>query len=130
MLNQARGQDPMRQLQTVNQWLNRVRYVGQGANARFVTVGDGGVAFWSANGSSGWTSLNTGTTNDLLDAVQNDLGLLLVGDGELRFQAAGTGMWANAVIDAPTNPPPAWVYISAASPGTNRRTCDSSACGR
>jgi len=102
------------------QHLNRVRYVGKGTNARFVAVGDGGVAFWSATGNSGWASLNSGTTNDLLDVAENDLGLLLVGDGEMRFQAAGTGTWSNQVTDVATNPPPAWVYLSAASAGTNR----------
>jgi hypothetical protein len=29
-------------------------------------------------------------------------------------------MWVNQVTAAPTNPPPDWVYLSAAAPGTNR----------
>jgi hypothetical protein len=101
--------------------LNRVRFLGLGPNARFVTVGNGGAAFSSSTGASGtWTSLNAGTTNDLLDVVENDLGLLLVGDGELRLLPAGTTTWTNFVGSASTNAPPDWIYLSTSAPATNR----------
>ncbi len=93
--------------------LNRVRYLGTGVGASFIAVGNGGAALTSSNGSAPWTSLNTGTTNHLYDAALNDTGLLLVGDQEVRFRAAGTSSWTNHITALPTNAPPAWVYLSA-----------------
>jgi len=93
--------------------LNRVRYLGSGASAQFVAVGNGGAAFSSSSGGSGWTSLNSGTTNNLFDVTVNDTGTLLVGDQEIRFRAHGTATWTNHITALPTNAPPAWTYLSA-----------------
>ena len=93
--------------------LNRVRYLGTGGAGQFYIVGNGGVALSSANGSSPWTSLNTGSTNNLFDVALNDTGLLAVGDQEVRFRASGQTTWTNQVTALPTNAPPAWVYLSA-----------------
>jgi hypothetical protein len=93
--------------------LNRVRYVGSGATAQFIAVGTGGTALSSTTGASGWSSLNSGTTNSLNDVASNDTGVLLVGDQELRFRAAGSAGWTNQITDLATNAPPAWTYLSA-----------------
>ncbi|MBN2506218.1 MAG: hypothetical protein JXQ71_05940 [Verrucomicrobia bacterium] len=95
--------------------LNRIRYLGNGTSGQFITVGDGGaaLALASAQGSSGWTSLASGTTNNLFDVAVNDTGTLLVGDQEIRFQAAGESTWTNHITSLPTNAPPAWTYLSA-----------------
>ena len=93
--------------------LNRVRYLGVGSSAQFYIVGTGG-GVWSSSSSSGpWTSLASGTTNTLYDVALNDTGLLVVGDQEVRFRAAGTTAWTNQITDLPTNAPPAWVYLTA-----------------
>jgi len=93
--------------------LNRVRYFGTSGAGQFYIVGNGGVAFTSATGSAPWTSLNTGSTNNLFDVALNDTGLLVVGDQEVRFRASGQTSWTNHITDLPTNAPPAWVYLSA-----------------
>ena len=93
--------------------LNRVRYLGTGASGQFYIVGNGGAALYSATGVSPWTSLNTGSTNNLFDVALNDTGLLAVGDQEVRFLASGQSTWTNHITDLPTNAPPAWVYLSA-----------------
>lgn len=93
--------------------LNRVRYLNNGGGGFFIAVGNSGVALTSATGNAPWTSLNIGTTNHLYDAATNDTGLLLVGDQEVRFRAAGTSTWTNHITALPTNAPPAWVYLSA-----------------
>jgi hypothetical protein len=93
--------------------LNRVRYLSNGGGGQFIAVGNSGVALSSSNGSAPWTSLNSGTTNHLYDVATNDTGLLLVGDQEVRFRAAGTSTWTNHITALPTNAPPAWVYLSA-----------------
>jgi len=93
--------------------LNRVRYLGTGGSARFIAVGNSGVALSSATGSAPWTSLNSGTTNHLYDVTLNDTGVLLVGDQELRFSATGNSNWTNQITALATNAPPAWVYLSA-----------------
>ena len=67
------------------------------------------MALYSATGTSPWTSLNTGSTNNLFDVALNETGLLLVGDQEVRYQAAGQTTWTNQVTGLPTNAPPAWV---------------------
>jgi hypothetical protein len=92
--------------------LNRVRYVGSTASGQFIAVGNAGVALSSATGTAPWTSLASGTTNNLYDVATNDTGLLLVGDQEVRFRAAGSSSWTNHV-SLSTNAPPAWVYLSA-----------------
>ena len=93
--------------------LNRVRYLGLGSGGQFYIVGNSGVALASATGTPPWTSLTTGTTNNLFDVALNDTGLLVVGDQEVRFRASGQTTWTNQVTDLPTNAPPAWVYLSA-----------------
>jgi hypothetical protein len=93
--------------------LNRVRYLGTGGTGQFYIVGNGGVVLSSATGASPWTSLNTGSTNNLFDVALNDTGLLAVGDEAVFFRAAGQTSWTNHVTDLPTNAPPAWVYLSA-----------------
>ena len=93
--------------------LNRVRYLGTGGAGQFYIVGNGGAAYSSATGSAPWTSLNTGSTNNLFDVALNDTGLLAVGDQEVRFQASGQTSWTNHITGLPTNAPPAWVYLSA-----------------
>ncbi len=93
--------------------LNRVRYFTNASGGQFIAVGNGGVAFSSASGSSGWTSLNSGTTNNLFDVAANDTGILLVGDQELRFCAVGMTMWIDQITASTSNAPPAWVYLSA-----------------
>lgn len=93
--------------------LNRVRYLGTGGSGQFIAVGNGGVALSSANGSTGWASLSSGTTNNLYDAALNDTGTLLVGDQEIRFRAAGLTTWSNQITSLSTNAPPGWVYLSA-----------------
>ncbi len=93
--------------------LNRVRYLGTVGAGQFYIVGNGGVALSSATGSAPWTSLNTGSTNNLFDVALNDTGLLVVGDQEVRFRASGQTTWTNQVTALPTNAPPAWVYLSA-----------------
>lgn len=98
--------------------LNRVRYVGSNGGGQFIAVGSGGVALSSATGTAPWTSLASGTTNQLYDVATNDTGLLLVGDQEVRFRPAGSPTWSNHLA-LPTNAPPAWVYLSA-SGNSNR----------
>lgn len=93
--------------------LNRVRYLGTNGAGQFYIVGNGGVALYSATGASPWTSLNTGSTNNLFDVALNDTGLLAVGDQEMRFRASGQSSWTNHITDLPTNAPPAWTYLSA-----------------
>lgn len=93
--------------------LNRVRYVGTAANGQFIAVGNSGAAFSSATGNAPWTSLNSGSTNSLYDVATNDTGLLLVGDQEVLFRAAGGAMWTNQITALPTNAPPAWMYLAA-----------------
>jgi len=93
--------------------LNRVRYLGAGGSGQFIVVGDGGVALASTSGASGWTSLASGTTNNLFDVAVNDTGTLLVGDQEIRFRASGGSTWTNHITGLPTNAPPAWTYLSA-----------------
>lgn len=92
--------------------LNRVRYVGSNGGGQFITVGNGGVTLSSATGTAPWTSLASGTTNNLFDVATNDTGLLLVGDQEVRYRPAGGSAWSNHLA-LPTNTPPAWVYLSA-----------------
>ncbi len=72
-----------------------MRYLSSGSGGLFIAVGNGGVALSSATGSAPWTSLNTGTTNNLYDVATNDTGRLLVGDQEVRFRAlaAALTMW-------------------------------------
>ena len=93
--------------------LNRVRYLEAGGAGKFYIVGNGGVALYSATGNAPWTSLNTGSTNNLYDVALNDTGLLTVGDQEVRFQASGQTTWTNHITGLPTNAPPAWVYLTA-----------------
>ena len=93
--------------------LNRVRFCGSGIHSRFIAVGDHGVMLSSTTGQAPWTLHETGTTNNLYDVAQNDLGLLLVGDQEIRFQSDGESVWSDQVQDLSSNAPPAWVYISA-----------------
>lgn len=93
--------------------LNRVRYVGSGASARFITVGDRGVALSSATGAAPWTSLASGTTNNLFDVAVNESGTLLAGDQQLRYKPAGGTTWTNQISVAGTNGPPPWIYLSA-----------------
>jgi len=92
--------------------LNRVRYFGGSGTGEFIAVGNNGVALTSSNGSAPWTSLNSGTTNNLYDVAINDTGTLLVGDQEVRFRTTGSTAWTNHTL-LPTNGPPAWVYLSA-----------------
>ena len=93
--------------------LNRVRYLGSGASGKFIAVGDNGVALSSTTGTAPWTSLNSGTTNNLFDVAVNDTGTLLIGDQQVRFLAKGSTTWTNHVTALQTNAPPAWVYLSA-----------------
>ncbi len=93
--------------------LNRVRYLGSGASGKFIAVGDNGVALSSTTGIAPWTSLNSGTTNNLFDVAVNDTGTLLIGDQQVRFLAKGSTTWANHVTALQTNAPPAWIYLSA-----------------
>lgn len=93
--------------------LNRVRYHGTGAGGQFYIVGDSGVALSSATGVAPWTSLNTGSTNNLFDVALNDSGVLAVGDQEVRFLASGQTTWTNQITGLLTNAPPAWTYLSA-----------------
>ena len=93
--------------------LNRVRYLGSGGAGQFIAVGNSGVALSSSNGTAPWTSLSSGTTNNLYDVAVNDTGTLLVGDQEVRFRATGGSTWTNHITALPTNAPPAWVYLSA-----------------
>ena len=93
--------------------LNRVRYLGVGGAGKFSTVGDGGAGLSSATGIAPWTSLSSGTTNNLFDVAVNDTGTLLVGDQQIRFRASGGTIWTNQITGLATNAPPAWVYLSA-----------------
>ncbi|MCU0783239.1 MAG: hypothetical protein MUF81_04165 [Verrucomicrobia bacterium] len=93
--------------------LNRVRYFSNGSGGQFIAVGNGGVALSSATGTAPWTSLSSGTTNNLFDVALNDTGTLLVGDQEVRFRTTGGSTWTNQITALPTNAPPAWVYLSA-----------------
>jgi hypothetical protein len=93
--------------------LNRVRYLGDNSGGQFIAVGNSGVALSSVTGSAPWTALNAGTTNSLYDVATNDTGLLLVGDQEVRFRAAGGSAWTNQITALATNAPPAWVYLAA-----------------
>ena len=99
--------------------LNRVRYLGTGASARFVAVGNHGTMITSSTGDAPWTIQPTGTTNDLYDAAWNEDGLLLAGDQELRFQAAGTSGWVDQIEGISSNAAPAWIYLSAAAASNN-----------
>jgi hypothetical protein len=93
--------------------LNRVRYLQTGVGAgQFYIVGNGGVGLASATGASPWTSLVTGSTNNLFDIAINNNGLLAVGDQEVRFLAAGQSSWTNHITDLSSNAPPAWTYLS------------------
>ncbi len=89
--------------------LNRVRYL----NGQFLAVGDGGAGLSSIAGSAPWTSLGSGSTNNLFDVAVNDTGTLLVGDQQIRFRATGDSTWTNQVSALATNAPPAWVYLAA-----------------
>lgn len=93
--------------------LNRVRYLGNAGSGKFSAVGDGGVSLSSATGTAPWTSLSSGSTNNLFDVAVNDTGTLLVGDQEVRFRVTGGTAWTNQIAALPTNAPPAWVYLSA-----------------
>jgi hypothetical protein len=98
---------------TTTTHLNRVRYLGSGGSGKFITVGEKGVGLSSTTGTVPWTSLSSGSTNNLFDVASNDTGTLLVGDQEIRFQAKGSSTWTNHVTVLQTNAPPAWVYLSA-----------------
>ena len=93
--------------------LNRVRYLGGGAAGQFIAVGDGGIGFSSPTGTAPWTSLTSGTTNNLFDVAVNDTGTLLVGDQQVRFRATGSSSWSDQITTLVTNAPPAWTYLSA-----------------
>jgi len=93
--------------------LNRVRYLGSEGPGHFTAVGDKGAALSSSSGSAPWTSLSSGTTNNLFDVAVNDTGTLLVGDQEVRFRSTGGFLWTDQITELLSNAPPAWVYISA-----------------
>jgi hypothetical protein len=93
--------------------LNRVRYLGGGGAGQFIVVGDGGVGLSSPTGTAPWTSLASGTTNNLFDVAVNDTGTLLVGDQQVRFRATGGSSWSDQITTLATNAPPAWTYLSA-----------------
>jgi hypothetical protein len=93
--------------------LNRVRYLGSGGSGQFIAVGDGGVGLSSPTGTAPWTSLASGTTNNLFDVAVNDTGTLLVGDQQVRFRATGNSSWSDQITTLVTNAPPAWTYLSA-----------------
>ncbi len=93
--------------------LNRVRYLSNDSESAFMAVGNGGVVSSSPTGGSGWVSSNSGTTNNLFDVALNDTGVLIAGDQELRFRAAGTTTWTNQITGLASNAPPAWMYLSA-----------------
>jgi len=97
--------------------LNRVRRLGKESSTQLVAVGNGGTAFRAPSWNAGWSLLATGSTNALYDVAENNLGMLLVGDEELRYQAAGSSSWTPQIVDADSNSPPAWVYLSAAGSG-------------
>lgn len=99
--------------------LNRVRRLGQSGAAQFLAVGNDGAAFSASSWNAAWTPVDTGSTNSLYDAAMNDLGKLLVGDQELLYQPTGTTTWTPQILDAATNSPPPWVYLSCAN-GTSR----------
>jgi len=99
--------------------LNRVRYLGQAAAGQFYAVGNNGVVLTSPTGAAPWSTLASGSTNNLYDVALNDTGLLVVGDQEIRFRPAGSATWTDHITALPTNAPPAWVYLSA-SGNTNR----------
>ena len=93
--------------------LNRVRYFGSQGSGKFIIVGDKGVSLSSATGVAPWTSLGSGSTNNLYDVAINDTGTLLVGDQEIRFRGTGGTTWTNHVTSLQSDAPPAWVYLSA-----------------
>ena len=93
--------------------LNRVRYVSTGAGSQFIAVGTGGTAIYSGTGTNNWASLNAGTTNTLFDVAANTSGILLVGDQEILYRAAGVTSWTSQISGLPTNSAPAWTYYTA-----------------
>lgn len=93
--------------------LNRVRYLSNDSGSVFMAVGNAGVVLSSPSGSSGWNSSSSGTTNNLFDVAVNETGILVAGDQELRFRAAGTTVWTNQITALASNAPPAWMYLSA-----------------
>ncbi|VGO17285.1 hypothetical protein PDESU_05881 [Pontiella desulfatans] len=92
--------------------LNRVRFLGTSGSGQFYAVGNKGTLLNSADGIS-WSSMASGSTNDLYDVAMNNAGLLLVGDQEMRTSIDGGASWVDQINDLPTNTPPAWVYLSA-----------------
>lgn len=101
-----------------NTHYNRVRSTAVAGGWLFVAVGDGGVALSSSNGGRSWSSLNPGTTNDLLDAAFNDTGTLLVGDQEVLFRSNGGTTWSRQTSETDTNAAPPWSYLAAVGSGS------------
>jgi hypothetical protein len=97
--------------------LNRIRFLGGGSGA-FYAVGNQGTLLRSDTGTA-WSSMESGTTNDLYDVALNNTGLLLAGDQELRISIDGGASWVDQINELPTNAPAAWVYLSAHGSGTS-----------
>ena len=97
--------------------LNRVRYLGSNGSGRFYAVGNNGTLLKSDTGTAPWTSIDSGTTNHLYDVARNNVGLLLVGDEELRMSTDGGANWTDQINEIPTNAPPTWTYLSAHGKG-------------
>ncbi len=96
-----------------NTHYNRVRAAQSVGGWIFVTVGEGGVALSSSNSGQSWTSLNAGTTNNLLDVTFNDTGILLVGDQEILFRANGSTTWVRQTSEIDEHAAPPWTYLAA-----------------
>ncbi|MDF7826560.1 hypothetical protein P4B35_21190 [Pontiellaceae bacterium B12227] len=96
--------------------LNRVRYLGGSSSGAFYAVGNNGTLLKSSTGSA-WTSLPSGSTNDLYDVALNNSGLLVVGDQEIRLSSDEGVSWSDQIFGLSSNAPPAWTYLSAYGKG-------------
>jgi len=86
---------------------NRVSFDG----GRFTAVAENGVCAFSLNGGTNWLLEATGASNDLFYAASAAGTRLVVGDGEVRSQAAA-GAWMNELSGF--GGPTPWTYYCAA----------------
>lgn len=88
MVNQARGQDPMRQLQTVNQWVNRVRYVEDIANYGMVDFWATPLEFLARDGDCEDFAIAKYVTLRELGFPHTEMRILVLNDLNLRIPHA------------------------------------------
>jgi len=88
MVNQARSQDPMRRIQTVNQWLNGIRYVEDIANYGMVDFWATPLEFLARDGDCEDFAISKYVSLRELGVIADDLRILVLNDLNLRIPHA------------------------------------------